>query len=54
MVEDYENKNFPIEAPDPIEAINFRLDQIGLARKDLEDSIGYRGRVSELLNKKEA
>lgn len=52
LVEDYENKNFPIEAPDPIEAINFRMDQMGLARKDLEDSIGSRGRVSEILNKK--
>lgn len=36
LVEDYENKHYKIEAPDPIEAINFRVEQLGLSRKDLE------------------
>ncbi|WP_341788774.1 MULTISPECIES: type II toxin-antitoxin system HigA family antitoxin [unclassified Rickettsia] len=52
LVEDYENKHYKIEIPDPIEAINFRLEQLGLSRKDLEKSIGSRSRVSEILNKK--
>ena len=52
LVEDYENKHHKIEAPDPIDAINFRLEQLGLTRKDLEKSIGSRGRISDILNKK--
>lgn len=52
LVEDYESKHYKIEMPDPIEAINFRLEQLGLSRKDLEKSIGSRGRVSEILNRK--
>ncbi|HJD55290.1 MAG TPA: helix-turn-helix domain-containing protein [Rickettsia endosymbiont of Pyrocoelia pectoralis] len=43
---------YKIEKPDPIEAINFRMEQMGLCRKDLEKSIGSRSRVSEILNKK--
>ena len=52
LVEDYEKKHYQIEAPDPISAINQRVEQLGLTRKDLEKSIGSRGRVSEILNKK--
>ena len=52
LVEDYESKHYKIEMPDPIAAINFRLEQLGLSRKDLEDCIGSRGRVSEVLNRK--
>lgn len=52
LVEDYENKYYKIDAPDPIEAIKQRAQQLGLTRKDLEKSIGSRGRVSEILNKK--
>ncbi|XVN41797.1 MAG: helix-turn-helix domain-containing protein [Rickettsia endosymbiont of Argas persicus] len=52
LIEDYENKHYKIYIPDPIEAINFRLEQLGLSRKDLEKSIGSRSRVSEILNKK--
>ena len=51
LVEDYENKHYKIEAPDPI-AINFRIEQLGLSRKDLEKSIGSRSKVSEILNKR--
>lgn len=52
LVEDYEKKHYQIEAPDPISAIKQRVEQLGLTRKDLEKSIGSRGRVSEILNKK--
>jgi HTH-type transcriptional regulator/antitoxin HigA len=52
LIEKYENEKFPIEAPDPIEAIKFRMEQLGYKQRDLEDIIGYKGRVSEILNKK--
>ncbi len=50
LVEAYESEHHPIGPPDPIEAIKFRMDQLGLTRKDLEPFIGSRGRVSEILN----
>ena len=52
LVEAYEAKRFAIESPDPIEAIRFRMEQLGLERKDLEPLIGSRARVSEVLNKR--
>ncbi len=52
LVEAYEERRFPFEAPDPIEAIQFRLEQMGLTRKDLEPILGSRARVSEILNRK--
>ena len=52
LVEDYENKHYKIEAPDPIAAIKFRMEQLGLSRKDLEESIGSRGRIAEVLSRK--
>ncbi len=52
LIEDYENQHYKIDEPDPIDAINFRMDQLGLTRKDLEKTIGPRGRVSEILGKK--
>lgn len=52
LVEAYEQKHFPIEPADPIEAINFRVEQLGLARKDLEPYLGSRHRVSEVLNRR--
>jgi HTH-type transcriptional regulator / antitoxin HigA len=52
LVEDYEERHHPIPPPDPIEAIKFRMKQMGLNRKDLEPYIGTRGRVSEVLNRK--
>ena len=51
LVDVYEQKNFPIEAADPIEAINFRIEQLGLERKDLIPYLGSRHRVSEVLNR---
>jgi HTH-type transcriptional regulator/antitoxin HigA len=52
LVEKYEDEKYPIESPDPIEAIKFRMEQLGYKQKDLENLIGYKGRVSEILNKK--
>lgn len=52
LVEAYENEHFPIEAPDPVSAILFRMEQMGLNRKALEPFLGGRNRVSEVLNRK--
>lgn len=52
LVEAYENRHFPIEAPDPVEAIRFRMEQGGLTVKDLVSSIGQPNRVYEVLNRK--
>ncbi|TLY52571.1 MAG: transcriptional regulator [Gammaproteobacteria bacterium] len=52
LVEAYEAKHFPIEAPDPVEAIRFRMEQGGLTVKDLVPSIGQPNRVYEILNRK--
>ena len=52
LVEAYEAKQHPIDPPDPVEAILFRMEQSGLKRKDLEAFIGRSGRVSEVLNRK--
>lgn len=52
LIDNYENENFPIEMPDPIEAIKFRMEQMGMKQKDLEEVFGFKSRVSEVLNKK--
>jgi len=52
LIEAFENEHFPIEAPDPVAAILFRMDQMGLDRKALEPFLGGRNRVSEVLNGK--
>jgi len=52
LIESYENKHHPIDPPDPVEAIKFRMEQMNLSRKDLEKYIGPRGRVSEVLNRR--
>lgn len=52
LVDVYEEKHFSIDAADPVDAIQFRMDQQGLDRKDLEPFIGSRHRVSEILNRK--
>jgi HTH-type transcriptional regulator/antitoxin HigA len=52
LIEDYEREHFPIGLPDPIEAIQFRMEQQGLTRKDLEKYIGSPSKVSEVLNYK--
>ncbi len=52
LIEAYETEHYPMDPPDPIEAIKFRMEQQGLTRKDLEDILGTRTRVSEVLNRK--
>ena len=52
LIDEYENKNFPIEAPDPIEAIKIRMEELDLKQKDLVGLIGGKSRVSEILNKR--
>ncbi len=52
LVDAYERDHYPIDPPDPIDAIKFRMEQNNLSRKDLEPFIGSRGRVSEVLNRK--
>ncbi len=52
MIDDYEQKNYSIEAPDPIEAIKIRMEEMGLKQKDLVHVIGGKNRVSEILHKK--
>jgi HTH-type transcriptional regulator / antitoxin HigA len=52
LIDAYEARHYPMDPPDPIEAIKFRMDQQGLTRKDLEPIIGTRTRVAEVLNRK--
>jgi HTH-type transcriptional regulator/antitoxin HigA len=52
LIDAYEAEHFPMDPPDPIEAIKFRMEQQGLTRKDLEPLIGTRTRVAEVLNRK--
>jgi HTH-type transcriptional regulator/antitoxin HigA len=52
LIDAYEAEHHPIDPPDPIEAIKFRMEQQGLTRKDLERILGTRTRVSEVLNRK--
>ncbi len=52
LVEQYEKEHIPIGPPDPIEAIKFRMDQMGLKQKDLAEFISGKSKVSEVLNRK--
>jgi HTH-type transcriptional regulator / antitoxin HigA len=52
LIEHYENQHFPIELPDPIEAIKFRMEQMGYTQNDLAEIIGQKSRASEVLNRK--
>ena len=52
LIEKYEDENYEIEAPDPIEAIRFRMEQLGMTNKDLAEIIGYKSRVSEIFSRK--
>lgn len=51
LIEKYEDEHCPIEAPDPIEAIKFRMEQMNLDNNDLARIIGYKSRVSEVFNR---
>lgn len=52
LIDAYEAEHYPMDPPDPIEAIKFRMDQQGLTRRDLEEIIGTRTRIAEVLNRK--
>ena len=52
LVEAYEKIHYPIEKPDPIEAIKFRMEQMGYNQKDLANIVGLKSRASEILNRK--
>jgi HTH-type transcriptional regulator / antitoxin HigA len=52
LVESYEMKHYPIVPPDPIDAIKFRMEQMGLTNSDMERYLGSQSRVSEVLNRK--
>jgi HTH-type transcriptional regulator / antitoxin HigA len=52
LIDAYETEHYPMDPPDPVEAIKFRMEQQGLSRKDLEPLIGTRTRVAEVLNRK--
>ncbi len=52
LIDLYEKENFPINLPDPIEAIKFRMEQLNYNQKDLAEIIGLKSRVSEILNRK--
>jgi HTH-type transcriptional regulator/antitoxin HigA len=52
LVDAYEAEHYPMDPPDPIEAIKFRMEQQGLTRRDLEEIIGTRTRIAEVLNRR--
>ena len=52
LIDNYEKEKSPIDLPDPIEAIKFRMEQLGYRQKDLAEAMGLKSRVSEILNKK--
>lgn len=52
LIDDYEKRYYPIEAPDPIAAIRIRMEEMNLKQADLASEMGGRNRVSEVLNKK--
>ena len=52
LIEQYENTQFTIDYPDPIEAIKFRMEQMQIKQKDLAEVVGFSSRVSEILNRK--
>ena len=52
LIDAYESEHYPMDPPDPIEAIKFRMEQQGLSRKDLAEILGSRTRVAEVLNRR--
>jgi HTH-type transcriptional regulator/antitoxin HigA len=52
IVESYEMKHYPIAPPDPIDAIKFRMEQMGMTKDDMVKYLGSQSRVSEILNRK--
>ena len=52
LIENYENRHYPIEEPDPIEAVKIRMEELGLKQRDMVGVLGGKSRVSEVLNRK--
>lgn len=52
LIEIYEDEHYPIDAPDPIEAIKFRMEQMGMSKNDLAKVLGYKSRVSEIFSRR--
>lgn len=52
VIKDFEDKYYKIDAPDPVEAIKFRMEQMNLSKKELGEILGYTSRVSEILSRK--
>ena len=52
LVDTYESSHFPVGFPDPVEAIKFRMDQLGYTQSDLANVVGLKSRASEILNRK--
>jgi HTH-type transcriptional regulator/antitoxin HigA len=52
LIDNYENERFPIGFPDPVEAIKFRMEQLGYNQADLANVVGLKSRASEILNRK--
>lgn len=52
LIDQYENEHFPIDLPDPIAAIKFRMEQLGYTQTDLAKVVGLKSRASEILSKK--
>jgi len=52
LIDDYENQHYPVEAPDPIEAIKIRMEEMQLKQKDIATALGGKNRASEILNRK--
>ncbi len=52
LIDNYENEHFPIGFPDPVEAIKFRMEQLGYNQTDLANIVGLKSRASEILNRK--
>ena len=52
VIKDYEEKNFVIAAPDPVELIKYRMEQMNISKKELGEILGFNSRVSDILNRK--
>ena len=52
LIERYEDEQWPVDLPDPVEAIKYRMEQLGYGTSDLQRILGHRSRVSEVLNKR--
>ena len=51
LIKDYEDRTFPMDKPNPLEAIEYRMEQAGLTKKDLAEILGYKSRVTDIFNK---